>query len=97
MDREVFEHRFIEATRQAREFAQGFIEESLPDAMRFHVHLNRSHDANAGAAFQLFPEDSRAEVALRTKYLSASDVVELLRRNGAVPQWRKLGRELGRE
>ena len=99
MDRSVFTRHFMEAAAQTRDFARKFIEEPLPDAMRFRVHLNMSHDANAAAVFRLFPEDSSATRELETKNLAAEDVVDLLFRDGYVPQWVDLsvGGETGRE
>ena len=58
MDRDVFRRHFIEAAAAARDFAGEYLEESLPDAMRFRVHLNASYDATASSDFKLFPEDS---------------------------------------
>jgi hypothetical protein len=87
MERELFERRFLAASIKARDFARTFIEEPLPDAMRFNVHLNGSHDVGAGPEVKLFPEDSRDQVARRNKNVSAEQVVDLLWRDGLVPQW----------
>jgi hypothetical protein len=87
VDRDLFERRFLEASAHARDFARRFIEEPLPDPMRFHVHLNSSYDGHAGPRFKLFPQDSTDKVAFRTKHLSAAAVVETLWRDGLVPQW----------
>jgi hypothetical protein len=90
MDRELFERRFLEASSHAREFAKRFIEESLPEPLLFHVHLNSSYDRGAGPRFKLFPQDSSEKMALKSKHLSAGAVVDLLWRDGLVPQWADL-------
>jgi len=87
VDRSVFSQHFSDAARVALDFAKQYLEEPLPDEMRFRVHLNSSHDANAGAEFKLFPEDSSDDRALATKHLNEAGVVELLWRDGFVPQW----------
>ncbi len=87
VDRSVFEQHFIAAAELARDFAREFVEESLPDAMRFRVHLNSSYDANATAEFKLFPQDSSDEHTLATKQLDVEAVIDLLWRDGFVPQW----------
>jgi hypothetical protein len=55
--------------------------------MRFRVHLNGSYDDNAGPEFVRFPEDSSRRSDLGSKEVSAERVVDLLWRNGLVPQW----------
>lgn len=87
MERELFTRRLLEAAVSARDFARTFIEEPLPDAMRFRVQLNSSHDANASPDFKLYPEDSSPERARAHHDLSANEVVDLLWRDGLVPQW----------
>ncbi len=87
MQRDVFERRLLAASVCARDFARTFVEEPLPDAMRFDVHLNSSYDGNAGPEVRLFPEDSSERSALRTKDSSSFEVVDLLWRDGLVPEW----------
>lgn len=87
MDRSVFKKHFIEAAAAARDFARRFIEEPLPDAMRFRVHLNSSYDGTASPDFKLFPEDSSDERAFATKDLDTEGVIDILWREGCVPQW----------
>ena len=87
MDRALFERRFLHATTRARDFARRFVEEKLPDAMRFRVHLNSSCDLHAASEFRLFPEDSSASRAFATKWLDADGAIEELFRDGLVPQW----------
>ena len=79
--------RFLEAAAAAREFAQGFVEETLPQDCLFHLHLNQSYDSNSSPEFKLFPEDSSAALAAHLKHLAADDVISTLWRDGTVPQW----------
>ncbi len=83
MERSVFSDNFARATARARDFARQFIEEPLPDALRFRVHLNQSYDGTATAAFKLFPEDSSTTVDA----IDADRVIDVLWRDGWVPQW----------
>ena len=85
MEREVFAQRFRDASAKARDFARKFVEESLPDAMVFRVTLNASYDGHPLHDEQVFPEDDTVRVA-RTLHTS-DDVVQLLWRDGLVPEW----------
>ena len=87
MLRELFEGRFLRAAAYARDFARGYVEERLPDAMRFRVQLNASYDGNATSEDVLFPEDTLLNAALLERDLTASEVIDLLWRDGLVPQW----------
>lgn len=87
VDRQLFRQRLLDGAESARQFAEGFVEESLPEALSFHLHLNQSDDRDAGSEFRLFPEDSSPERAFREKHLTADAVLTVLWRNSAVPQW----------
>jgi hypothetical protein len=87
VDRAAVKRQLVGAAVITRDFAREFIEERLPDEMRFRVHLNSSHDANAGPEFKRFPKDSSEERTLATKELDLDAVVNVLWRNGYVPQW----------
>jgi hypothetical protein len=82
VDRSIFEQHFVEAAAAARDFARQFIEETLPDAMRFRVHLNMSHDRNAAPDFKFFPEDSSGARELAFETLEVEQVVDVLWRDG---------------
>lgn len=90
MDRALFEQQLLRAAAEARDFARRVVEETLPDEMRYRVHLNASYDGHATPDFRLFPEDSSRDVVYATKNLAAHEVVELLWREGRVPQWADL-------
>ena len=99
VERSVFRQHLLDAAAAARDFSRQYIEEPLPDAMRFRVHLNSSYDAHATDEFKLFPEDSSLARALATKDLDADGVVDVLWRDGYVPQWAdvRVAGEDGRE
>jgi hypothetical protein len=46
MDRELFAERLRPAAHKARDFAQEFLEESLPAELRFRIELSASCDGN---------------------------------------------------
>lgn len=88
MDRDTFAERFYEAATQTREFAKQFVEERLPDALRFRVLLNQSHDAGPRLDDErLYPEDSSEERATGLRCCTADRVVTELWRGGMVPEW----------
>ena len=90
MDRETFAARFLQAAVRARDFARTYIEEDLPDEMRFRLRLNSSYDANLVEGETVYPEDSVAERAKALRECAAETVVETLWRNGTVPEWADL-------
>jgi hypothetical protein len=85
MDRTVFRERLHQAAILARDSARGFIEETLPDDIRFQLQLNSSHDAGCSDVFRLFPEDSDRDVHLARMTLDGA--VDELWRDGMIPQW----------
>jgi hypothetical protein len=88
VERELFAQRLQEAAVVARNFARTLVEEPLPDSMLFRLRLNSSYDGNPLHADEVtFPNDSSFEQASRLSACSESDVVEVLWRNGRVPEW----------
>ena len=87
MDQETFRQRFVAAYQQATEFGQTFVVETLPDRVLFNLQLNSSYDVNASPEFELFPDDSNLRTTIQTKGIGEEAVVEILYRNGMVPQW----------
>lgn len=88
MKREVFTQRFQEASAQVRNFAREFIEEPLPDPMLFRLRLNASYDGNPlHQDERTYPEDSDAELARRLSRCTSEEVVDVLWRDGMVPEW----------
>jgi hypothetical protein len=88
MERDQFAQRFDSAAVRARSFAQTLVVESLPEALRFRVVLNNSYDGNPlHADERVFPEDSAMERGLALLRCSQDEVVELLWRDGLVPEW----------
>lgn len=88
MERVTFALRLHEAAAAAREFAQSFLDERLPEAIRFRVRLNCSYDANPLQSDEtLYPEDSSLERAKGLVSCEEEEVVDLLWRNGKIPEW----------
>lgn len=88
MEREVFTQRFLAASARARDFARGFVEESLPDAMLFRVRLNASYDGPPLRENErVFPEDDAHVVAKGLSRCRSAEVVDALWRDGMVPEW----------
>lgn len=88
MDRELFASRFRSATEHARVFGQRFVIEELPERPCFHVVLNASYDGNPLHADEhVFPEDGSVENQLAIGRCSEHEVIELLWRDGLVPEW----------
>lgn len=88
MDQTLFERRFREGAEQARDFARHYIAEALPDEMVFRVRLNASYDGKPlRPDQQVYPEDSSVEMARRLQRCTSSEVVEVLWRDGTVPEW----------
>lgn len=90
MDRETFAEHFRRASVAARDFARNYIEEELPDDMRFRLRLNCSYDVNATDEDTLYPDDSSPERAKALRECTAEAVVDTLWRGGEVPQWADL-------
>lgn len=87
MEQELFYDRFVQSAKFAREFAQRYLIEELPNRFVFDLHLNASFDGNASSEFSLFPEDSNNETRLQTKRINEKSVCRWLYRDGMVPQW----------
>ncbi|MGE5186544.1 MAG: hypothetical protein ACM31C_31025 [Acidobacteriota bacterium] len=88
MDRHLFATRLREAAMAARDFARRFIEEPLPDELRYRLRLNRSYDGEARVGDEVvYPEDSTCERAEAVRDCSEARVVDVLWRDGRVPEW----------
>lgn len=88
MDREQFVQRFRQAAARAHDFARQFLIEDLPETLRFQVALNSSFDDNPLRPDErVFPDDGSAEKRLATLRCSEHEVIELLWRDGLVPEW----------
>ncbi len=88
MDKSVFAERLGRAAERARDFARTLVIEPLPDAIRFEVELNSSYDGNPLHPDEhVYPEDpTRIPASLRSR-LTRAEVVELLWREGTIPEW----------
>jgi hypothetical protein len=88
VDRDVFAERLARAARRAVEFAREFVENSLPDAIRFRVRLNSSYDANPlHPDERVYPKDGARYPASELTRVDQDTLVRLLWRGGAVPEW----------
>jgi hypothetical protein len=88
VDRETFADRFRRAAEWSREFGQTFVLEELPDDLLFRVRLNSSYDRNPLREGEVvFPEDGSYERAVGVRLCDAAAVVDVLWRDGRVPEW----------
>ena len=88
MEHAVFAERLAIAARRAVEFARTFVEETLPDAIRFRVRLNSSYDGNPlHVDERVYPDDHHAHSIDELAQMVEAALVDLLWRDGAVPEW----------
>src|SRR5437899_10893533 len=87
MQREIFHDRLIKATARSFEFAKRFVRNRLPESFRDYVQLNASYDGNPLEAEEHVYPDDIARHGANVGPLSADQVVELLWRDGLVPEW----------
>jgi len=88
MEKSQFAERFADASRAAIEFARRFVEETLPDVIRYHVTLNSSYDGNPlhpGEA--TYPDDTSKYPPDHLARMELTPLISLLWRDGAVPEW----------
>jgi len=80
-----FASNLLSAAQHALEFARTLVFNELPDEIHYFVYLGASYDGHAlTEGEETFPED----YSERTReYNSSSDVVDLLWRDGKVPEW----------
>jgi hypothetical protein len=83
MTRGEFVYLLRQATLASWEFAKRYVDNDLPEAVRYHVLLNQSFDGNATAVERVYPEDDGREYACLTE----SEVVSLLFRDERCPEW----------
>jgi hypothetical protein len=87
MTKEAFTELLQFASTVARKFANRFVHITLPETYRYFVHLNHSFDGNLlRPDQQVFPEDT-AKFGECIGPLTASAVVDLLWRDGLLPEW----------
>lgn len=88
MDEQVFAQRMHDAIEHAHRFAKQFLIEDLPACFKCRVRLNASFDGNPlHADERVYPNDSDSQFKEKAAMLSVDDAVELLWREGAVPEW----------
>jgi hypothetical protein len=88
MDRDTFAERLRCASQKARDFAQSFLEESLPAELRFRLELNASFDGNElHAGERLFPADSDRRKQRALSNLDEAGALSVFWRDGLIPEW----------
>ncbi|MRG98399.1 hypothetical protein [Polyangium spumosum] len=88
MDRATFASRLETASLRARDFARELVLEHLPDEIRFDVVLNASYDGNPLHPDEVvFPGDGERFSRADLKGVDATTVLDLLLRDGMVPEW----------
>lgn len=88
MHKELFAGRFWQAATRARDFARTLVLEDLPDEMRFRVELNSSYDGHPLHEDEVvFPEEGGPQQSVRLLRCTGEQVIELLWREGRVPEW----------
>lgn len=82
---EVFRKNLISAANLARDFSQEYVLEELPLKLKYIVLLGQSYDGNPLDDGEVtYPEDYKE----RERYFDSVDgVINLLWRNGWVPEW----------
>jgi hypothetical protein len=87
MQKDAFRERLIVATGRSLERARKFVRDDLPEACRYIVRLNQSYDGNPlKPGERVYPDDT-IQLGAQVGLLSAEQVVELLWRDGFVPEW----------
>ncbi|MBK6895845.1 MAG: hypothetical protein IPH06_04570 [Alphaproteobacteria bacterium] len=84
ISREGFAKNLDISARLARDFTRKFVTNTLPDAMTYIVSLNCSYDKNLREGEKTFPEDLENPVRY---FDNQEDIVNLLWRDGLVPEW----------
>jgi hypothetical protein len=88
VDKQLFATRLRDTGIAARDFAKQFVDEPLPDDIRYRIRLNSSYDGNPRVGDEVvYPEDSSYARADAVKECGAEHVVDMLWRDGRVPEW----------
>jgi hypothetical protein len=86
MTKETFLELLSMATATCREFATRHVYNELPKAFRYFAYLNQSFDGHPLKDDEcVFPEDATQAMPLGP--LTVQDVIDLLWRDGKVPEW----------
>jgi hypothetical protein len=88
VDRSTFAKRLSQATTRAHDFAQTLVVEHLPASFKYRVRLNSSYDRNPLRGDEmLYPDDGSAEAGRRSWSLGFAEAMDLLWRDGSIPEW----------
>lgn len=87
MEKTTFQEHLTAATARTVNFTREFVHNVLPDSFRYLVRLNQSYDGNPLVPGErVYPGDV-AQHGAETGPLLAEQVVDLLWREGSVPEW----------
>lgn len=87
VQKNTFHEHLVQATGHAFECARQFVRNRLPESFQYVVHLNQSYDGNPlEDGEHVFPDDV-ARHGSCVGPLATEQVVELLWRDGLVPEW----------
>jgi hypothetical protein len=87
VQKEEFHEHLLRATTCSFECAKRFVSNELPESLCYLVHLNASYDGNPlEPGEHTFPDDAE-KYGSCVGPLSAKQVVDLLWRDGGVPEW----------
>ena len=87
MTKEAFSDLFDRVSTDTREFATTHVHNTLPKSFRYFVLLNQSFDGNPLTPDErVFPDDA-ITFGERIGPIAASRVVDLLWRDGLLPEW----------
>jgi hypothetical protein len=87
MQKETFHEHLVKATGHSFKCAREFVRDYLPESFRYFVYLNQSYDGNPREAGEHVYPDDVVRHGAEVGPLSAEQVVELLWRDGCVPEW----------
>ena len=87
MQWQTFQERLLKATGYSVNVARRHVNNVLPERIRYMVRLNQSYDGNPLTMGEhVFPNDALS-LDERVGPLTTEEVVELLWRDGIVPEW----------
>jgi len=86
MDKATFTELLNRISVANRDFAAGCVTNQLPDSFLYFVHLNQSNDKQIKLGEHIFPNDISV-YGERVGPIAAPTVVDLLWRDGLIPEW----------
>jgi len=87
MEKDKFYDHLLKATGHSFDLARQFVRDHLPDSFSYLAYLNESYDGNPLEAGERVYPDDVVRFGKPVGPLTAQQVVELLWRDGLVPEW----------